>query len=94
MRISPLYEGVVELAYFTHGLKIWPEYFKEVIAGNKTFEIRQNDRSFHVGDRLLLNEWDPKTQNYTGRRTSVRVTYITNFAQVDNNIVMGIKLEA
>ncbi|MCX7610250.1 MAG: DUF3850 domain-containing protein [Ignavibacterium sp.] len=37
-----------------HKLKIYPEFFKEVCSGKKTFEIRKNDRGFQVGDILLL----------------------------------------
>ncbi|HGS9341836.1 TPA: DUF3850 domain-containing protein, partial [Clostridioides difficile] len=28
-----------------HELKILPQYFKEVVNGNKNFEVRKNDRS-------------------------------------------------
>ncbi|MGE6376593.1 ASCH/PUA domain-containing protein [Peribacillus muralis] len=77
----------------THGLKIHPEYFEAVITGKKTFEIRKNDKDYHVGDKLFLNEFDPINQKYTGRRTRVIVTYITGYAQVDNYVVMGIKIE-
>lgn len=41
----------------THHLKILPEYFEEVIAGKKPFEIRFNDRNFKVGDRVELREY-------------------------------------
>lgn len=32
----------------THELKIKPEYFRDVVRGIKTFEVRQNDRNFGV----------------------------------------------
>ena len=48
-----------------HELKILPQYFKEVISGSKTFEIRKNDRNFCIGDRLVLKEWE--NGQYTGR---------------------------
>lgn len=38
----------------THELKILPKYFSEVYSGNKTFEVRKNDRNFKVGDMLIL----------------------------------------
>jgi hypothetical protein len=38
----------------THELKTDPEVFDDVAAGNKTFEIRRDDRGFKVGDTLIL----------------------------------------
>ncbi|HFQ4945418.1 TPA: DUF3850 domain-containing protein [Vibrio vulnificus] len=37
-----------------HQLKIKPEHLEAIIAGDKTFEIRKNDRDFKVGDRVTL----------------------------------------
>ena len=59
-----------------HVLKTWPEYFQPICDGNKTFEKRKNDRDYKEGDRLLLQEWDPATREYTGREVWAVVTYI------------------
>lgn len=59
-----------------HELKTWPEYFEEVVKGNKTFEIRLNDRNFQVGDILELKEYDPIKKSHTGRHVRVKVTYL------------------
>ena len=64
-----------------HALKTLPEYFEAVRKGDKTFELRENDRDFQVGDYLALNEWDG--EKYTGRSQLVKVTYI-----LDPNEVM------
>lgn len=48
-----------------HNLKIRPNYFKDVIAEIKKFEIRFNDRGFEVGVLIVLEEFDNK--GYTGR---------------------------
>lgn len=61
-----------------HELKTWPEYFIRVFEGTKKFEIRKNDRHFLIGDILTLKEWDPKTENYTGRTIIKKVTYMLN----------------
>jgi hypothetical protein len=42
-----------------HELKIWPVYYQAVRSGSKTFEIRENDRGFQKGDRVVLREFDP-----------------------------------
>ncbi|MCM3600648.1 DUF3850 domain-containing protein [Robertmurraya korlensis] len=73
-----------------HQLKILPEYFEAVTEGIKTFEIRRNDRDYQVGDELFLNEFDIEKQEYTGRREKVTVSYITDYAQKEDYIVMGI----
>ena len=41
----------------THKLKTWPQYFSAIKDGRKSFEARLNDRDFHVGDILCLQEW-------------------------------------
>lgn len=64
-----------------HALKTLPEYFEAVRKGDKTFEIRKDDRDFRVGDYLALNEWDG--EKYTGRSQLVKVRYI-----LDPNEVM------
>lgn len=74
----------------THNLKIAPTYFKAVKEGRKLFEIRKNDRQYHVGDILLLNEYT--CGSYTGEFVKAKVTYITDYAQKDDYVVLGIKL--
>jgi len=59
--------------------KIWPEYFEAVKSGKKTFELRLNDFEVKEGDILALEEWDPKTKNYTGRKIEKKVTYVGKF---------------
>jgi hypothetical protein len=51
----------------THDLKCWPIYFQMVADLMKQFEIREvRDREFGAGDVLLLREWNPETEKYTG----------------------------
>ena len=59
----------------THYLKTWPEFFQAMKSGKKTFEIRKNDRDFNVGDMLILQEYGPSLQVYTGNEITVEVTY-------------------
>lgn len=59
-----------------HQLKTWPQYFNEVFMGRKNFEVRENDRDFHTGDWVHLNEFDPETKTFTGRKLARRVTYV------------------
>lgn len=59
-----------------HDLKTWPRAFQAVMDGDKSFEFRKDDRGFLVGDTLLLREYDPAIEQYTGRKTRVVVAYI------------------
>lgn len=76
-----------------HELKISPCYFADVISGNKTFELRKNDRFFQVGDLLALNEFDSKTKSYSGNSCLVYVDYILNNPEYckENYVAMSIK---
>lgn len=60
----------------THEVKSWPEFFEAVAAGVKSFELRKNDRHYQPGDILVLKEWNPNTQEYTGRQLRKRINYV------------------
>ncbi|MFA5163081.1 MAG: DUF3850 domain-containing protein [Patescibacteria group bacterium] len=59
--------------------KIWPEYFEPVASGKKKYELRLNDFKVQEGDVLVLEEWDPATKEYTGRKTEKKVSYVGEF---------------
>lgn len=61
----------------THELKTWKAFFEAVINGEKTFEMRKDDRGFEVGDNLRLIEVDPDNDlQPTGRIAKYTITYI------------------
>lgn len=74
-----------------HELKILPEYFEAVTSGHKQFKIRENDRNFKIGDQLILREWSKN--EYTGDSYKAEITYITDYAQRDGYVVLGIRNE-
>lgn len=76
----------------THYLKISPYYINEVIEGNKTFEVRKNDRNFQVGDVIILQEYH--NSKYLERKISAKITYILDrFEGVPSGyVVLGIKI--
>jgi Domain of unknown function (DUF3850) len=60
----------------THTVKSWPEFFEPVAKGEKTFELRKNDRGYKVGDRLFLREYDDLAGTYTGRHVTRLIVYV------------------
>ena len=59
-----------------HELKIHPNHYKDVLLGLKKVEVRINDRNYQEYDILILNEFDPKTEKYTGGQVIRKVDYI------------------
>ena len=78
----------------THNLKTWPPFWEDISSGRKTFEVRRNgSRNFQIGDILILREWDPKIEKYTGKKCNVKVNYLVlggQFGIAKNYCVMGI----
>lgn len=72
-----------------HQLKILPQYFQAVTVGDKSFEIRKNDRNYKVGDNIVLSEYEEG--QYTGRNILAKITYITDYEQKDDYVVFGIE---
>lgn len=76
-----------------HDLKCWTAYFDAVDRGDKTFEIRRDDRGFQRGDVLRLREWDTRPSalavgttsltsgRYTGNETYALVRYVLTGGQ-------------
>ncbi len=59
--------------------KINPEFFGAVLSGKKKYELRLNDEEVQEGDTLVLKEWSPDTQEYTGREVTKTVIYTRAF---------------
>lgn len=78
-----------------HQLKVWPQYFFAIVAQGKRFEVRRADRPYQVGDKLVLNEWDPMEQAFTGHGCTCTITYILPGGQhgiEEGYAVLGFKL--
>ena len=56
--------------------KVNPEAFQRILDGKQKFTIRLCDFDCKPGDVLLLWEWDPATQKYTGRKMNKKVGYV------------------
>jgi hypothetical protein len=66
--------------------KVLPEYFQDIVDGQKKYELRLNDFDIEPGDPLVLEEYtsiDPQTRQATGRVLEKRVTYLRKFKLQD-----------
>lgn len=59
-----------------HELKCWPALFTPLVEGVKTCDLRFDDRDYQVNDILILHEWYPDIQEYSGRVAWARVLHI------------------
>lgn len=84
-----------------HQLKTVQPYFDDVASGNKTFEVRKNDRDFKVNDVLMLLEYEPdkadnqKSKGLTGKCVTARITYILDTPKYckDGYVILGFRPE-
>lgn len=82
-----------------HELKTWPLYFEQVKNGNKTFEVRKDDRWFKDDDELLLREFIPDDEEgaegrYTGRILHRRISFLLRGGQFgieEGYVVLGLQ---
>jgi ASC-1-like (ASCH) protein len=59
--------------------KVWLDYFKLIKSGKKKFELRLADFKVEKGDILILEEWNPEKEEYTGRKIRRKIKYILKF---------------
>jgi hypothetical protein len=85
-----------------HELKTDPEVWEAVDCGEKTFEVRNNDRNFQVGDIIhsrqtaysgnaMKNEGFPLI--YTGDEHLLKITYILHgpfYELSENGVIMSV----
>lgn len=91
-RMNNLPSDTWENGQKVHHIKLGASFFAEVESGEKTFELRKNDRDYKKGDILEMMEF--KDGKNTGRIVRVLVTYIlTEFTGLeDGYCIMAIKL--
>ena len=80
-----------------HELKTFETFFNAMARGEKNFELRKNDRGFLVGHELLLREYSPESQIYTGRILRRKICYLLSgtdaekFGLQPGYCIMGLK---
>ena len=79
-----------------HAVKCKKEYFELLMSNKKTFEVRNNDRDYRVGDYLAINEVDCKNENilrYTGQCMLFEIIYVFDDEMFlkPGNVILGIE---
>lgn len=77
-----------------HELKIWPKFFEDVAFNRRPLEVRKNDRDYQVGDFLQLREFDPGTEEYTGKQVYKQVIHVFSFDDLDADILATLNMAA
>lgn len=76
-----------------HELKIKSKYHCDVKKGNKTFELRKDDRGYEVGD--LINFKEIRGTQFISSKEVYRITYILRdcleYGLADGYCILGIK---
>lgn len=76
-----------------HNLKICAEFADAVYAGDKTFEVRKDDRNFKVGHQIIFTVVDNlKTQDHPLNNTRWQITYILGSPYIlEDHVILAIR---
>lgn len=77
-----------------HNIKCLTQFFERIRSGQKTFEIRKNDRDYQVGDSLNIMEYNPEVPDFphTAMATiKADIVYVSSFMQKEDYVVLGIE---
>lgn len=77
-----------------HKLKLNIEFCDAVFSGEKTFEVRLNDRGYQTGDRIkfIPVDSDKNTVSHKIENREYKITYILNDWGIKNGyVVLAIK---
>lgn len=78
-----------------HMLKSTTNHFDAVWNGTKKMETRKADRDFYIGDNILLQEYDPNTDRWSGREILVKVSSIltgTEYGIMPGYVILSIEV--
>ena len=78
-----------------HKIKIAPVFFEAILLGEKTFEIRRDDRGYQKGDEVVLMEFDMDAgyldvHRYTGREHTMKIGFVTSYEQKSGYVVFSL----
>lgn len=76
-----------------HHLKAWTPMFREIKYGKRDFDVRKNDRDYKVGDTLILNDFDPVKEKFTGDWAPRLITFKFDNKQFvkEGYVILGLR---
>lgn len=76
-----------------HELKVHPQYYLPLFTRSKTFEVRKKDRIYQLHDILILKEWDPYTEEFTGNQLCAQISCILDDPRYckEGYVILGLK---
>lgn len=83
-----------KLGHNVRVIKTWQDPFCDILNGIKRFEYRINDRNYLIGNILVLREYHPESNEYSGRSICAEVVsiYKDGYGIPDGYCIMGIKI--
>lgn len=81
----------------THEIKLLEQYAQAVADGEKTFEVRENDRGYQKGDRIRFSVIEdvvfaPMELNYKYNLPEYEITYVhSGLGMAENYVVLAIR---
>lgn len=73
-----------------HELKIFKSFADAIISGDKTFEVRHNDRGFQKGDkvRFKVEDHSEKSEDHPISEKLYEITYVLNNWGINEGFVV------
>lgn len=92
LALTETFEG--ERKMKTHKIKLLLNLCDDVLSGDKNFEIRENDRGYQKGDRVVFQPYDPSDPfiKHPISDKVYEITYVLNGWGIQNGyVVFGIR---
>ncbi|MGV3695520.1 DUF3850 domain-containing protein [Flavobacterium sp.] len=59
-----------------HDLKTIEPFYTDIVLKGKRLEIRIDDRDYQPEDTVILRQYDPEKQDFSGRKVKGVITYV------------------
>lgn len=74
-----------------HSLKIKREYYAAIVFGDKTFEIRKDDRGYEVGDGITFSDADTGEKLHGVWEITYILRNVPEYGLMDGYVVLSLE---